>query len=168
MPQLHPAQVEAVKAIKGNPGGNYFFAGDFGTGKTYLLWTLYRHAAEQDTRRLVVCTLSELLTEYKQFIQASINGDPLVYPRISADDLRQTHTKYSIFIDDIDKARPTEYTAEQLFELSDAIYAYKHQIVVTTNLTLEKLIDHFKRADERFGGAIVRRLTNDAFISEMF
>ena len=168
MPALHSEQSNVVAEIKKNPGGNFFLAGDFGTGKTYLLWTLYRYAVEQDTRRVIACTLSELLTEYKNFIQASIKGDPLIYPRISAEDLRQTHTKYSIFIDDIDKARPTEYTAEQLFELADAIYSYQHQVVVTTNLTLEKLVAHFKRADERFGGAIVRRLVDKAYICEMF
>ena len=71
-------------------------------------------------------------------------------------------------IDDIDKARPTEYAAEQFFEILNAIYEYQHQLVVTTNLRVKELADHFDRADERFGGAIVRRLTENAKIYEMF
>ena len=163
----HAGQANAVKLIKESPSANYFLAGRFGTGKTLFLWTLYREAVMQD-KRVIVCTLSELLNEYRAFIQASMNGGEAVYPRISAGDLRQNHTRYSIFIDDIDKARPSEYAAEQLFELSDAIYAYDHQVVVTTNLTLAKLVEHFERADERFGGAIVRRLVEKAHRIEMF
>ncbi len=163
----HAQQAEAVAKIKADRSGNFFFAGRFGSGKTLMMWTLYREAVMND-RRTVFCTLSELLNEYRKFIQDSINGEKPVYPRISAGDLRQDHTRYSIFIDDIDKAKPTEYAAEQLFELSDAIYAFNHQIVVTTNLTLTKLVEHFERADERFGGAIVRRLVENSVRIEMF
>jgi DNA replication protein DnaC len=163
----HPQQPEIVAALKSNPFGNYFFGGKFGTGKTLFMWVIYREAVVSD-RRTVVCTLSELLNEYKAFIQASSAGQELKYPRISAETLRQTHTRYSIFLDDIDKARPTEYAAEQLFEIADAIYAYQHQIVVTTNLSISNLVAHFERADDRFGGAIVRRLVDSATRFELF
>ncbi len=119
-------------------------------------------------KRVVVCTLAELLHEYRTFIQCSINNQELVYPRLSAEDLRQDHTKFSIFLDDVDKAKPTEYAAEQLFELADAIYAFNHQIIVTTNLSLVKLVSHFEKADERYGGAIVRRIVDNSHIFEMF
>jgi DNA replication protein DnaC len=135
----HAQQPRIVSKIKTAPGENYFFGGKFGTGKTLFMWTLYRDAVMND-KRVVACTLSELLNEYRAFIQASQNGQELIYPRLSAGDLRQNHTCFSVFLDDIDKARPTEYTAEQLFEL----------------------------ADERFGGAIVRRLVEGANVYEMF
>lgn len=131
------------------------------------MWALYREAVMND-RKVIACTLTELLDEFKRFIQLSMANQPLVYPRLSAGDLKQNHTTYSIFFDDIDKARPTEYAMEQLFELANAIYDYGHQIVVTTNLSLTKLIEHFERADERFGGAICRRLVNNGMICEMF
>lgn len=163
----HPKQPVLIDAIRGNPEGSYFLAGRFGTGKTYLMWALYRHAVLAG-KRTVICTLSELIGEYKRFIQQSSSGQQLQYPRVGAEDLRQQHTRYSIFLDDVDKARPTEYVAEQLFELVDAIYAFGHQIVVTTNLTAAALAQHFERADERYGGAIVRRITEGATSAEMF
>lgn len=166
-PKKHAAQTEAIKLVKNNPTSNFLLGGRFGTGKTLLMYCLYREAVMRD-RRTAIFTLSELLNEYRKFIQDSMSGVPPTPPRIVAEDLRQTHTQFSIFIDDIDKAKPTEYAAEQLFELADAIYAFNHQVVVTTNLTLPKLVDHFERADERFGGSIVRRLIETSIRIEMF
>lgn len=165
--EIHPKQAEFIPVMKANPRSSFFLAGGYGKGKTYMMWALYRKAAMSD-RKTVICSLTELLNEYRAFIQASSDEAKRKYPRISADELRQNHTKYSIFLDDIDKARPTEYAAEQFFELVDAVYAYGHQIVVTTNLSVENLVLHFGRADERFGGSIVRRLTDGAIICEMF
>jgi DNA replication protein DnaC len=167
-PGIHPKQAQVIAAVKAEPEASYFLAGRFGTGKSMLMWALYRHAVDQGVRRVVVCTLEELIAEYRAFIQASMNREAPKQPRLTADELRQTHTKYAIFLDDIDKARPTEYAAEQFFAIVNAIYEFGHQIVTTTNLTPEKLTLHFGRADDRFGGAIVRRLTDGAKIGEMF
>jgi DNA replication protein DnaC len=166
-PDVHPFQTVCVPAMKANPAGSYFLSGKTGKGKSMLMWALYREAVMQD-KKVVACTLTELLDEYRKFIQLSMAGQKLEYPRIVAGDLRQNHTKYSIFFDDIDKARPTEYAMEQLFDLSNAIYDFQHQIVVTTNLTLPKLTAHFEKADERFGSAIVRRLVNNGMVCEFF
>src|SRR6185369_5076311 len=54
-PRRHPKQAELLTAAKTNPLGNYFLAGKFGTGKTLIMWALYREAVEQD-RRVVCCT----------------------------------------------------------------------------------------------------------------
>jgi DNA replication protein DnaC len=158
-----------VPFIRANPHRSYFLGGTFGTGKSLIMWALYRHAVSTDMPGIVVCTLTELLNEFKAFIQASIERrDDKKYPRIAAETLRQNHTRYAIFLDDIDKAKPTEYAAEQLFELVDAVYAFQHQLVVTTNLSVNRLVKHFERADDRYGGAIVRRITDGAKICEMF
>lgn len=163
----HPKQVEFVPMIKQNPQSSYFLAGSFGTGKTHLMWALY-HEAVMNDRNTVICTLNELLNEYKGCIHASMNNQETIYPRLSAEDLRQNHSKFSIFLDDVDKARPTEYVAELVYDLADAMYSYNHQIVLTTNLSVKKLAEHFERADERYGGAIVRRFVENAKIIEMF
>jgi DNA replication protein DnaC len=166
--ERHAKQVEAIAKIKANPTGSYIFCGRFGTGKTMLMWTLYKHACEMNQPRMVQCTLAQLLTEYRNFIAANKEDSDAVWPRLNAEELRQNDTRYSLFFDDIDKARPSEYTAEIFFEIADAVYAYQHQLVATTNLSIGKLIQHFDRADERFGGAIVRRLVEHAEIIEMF
>lgn len=167
MPKVHALQKEIIPKIKSNPFDNYFLSGKTGKGKTLMMWALYREAVMND-KKAIACTLTELLNEFKTFIQLSIANQPLIYPRITASDLRQSHTKYSIYLDDLDKAKPTEYAMEQLFEIANAIYENGHQVVITTNLRLDDLTKHFERADERFGGAIVRRLTNNSNIYEMF
>ena len=166
--RIHPMQASVVPFVKANPENSYLFAGRFGCGKSLLMWMLYRNAIKQTPRKVVVCTLAELLDEFRAFIQSSVNHETPRLPRLCAAELRQTETPYSIFLDDNDKARPTEYAAEQFFEIINAIYEYKHQLVVTTNLRVSELGDHFDRADERFGGAIVRRLTDGVKVFEMF
>lgn len=161
-------QTAILPILQQNPEGSYVFAGRTGTGKSLMMWLLYRHAIKQTDRRVVVCTLSELLDEYRAFIQSSVNRETPKIPSINAAELRQKERPYSLFLDDIDKARPTEYAAEQFFELINAIYDFQHQLVVTTNLSIEALRDHFNRADDRFGNAIVRRLTDGRRIVEMF
>lgn len=155
-------QEAAAEFIKSNPTRSYLLSGKFGSGKSMMMWALYRAAAERGKNRLVTCTLAELLGEYRSFI----NGGHR--PRLNAAELKQKKVQYSIFFDDIDKAKPTEYAAEQFFEIVNAIYEYGHQVVITTNLSLGGLVDHFDRADERYGGAIVRRLVDNAKIVEMF
>jgi DNA replication protein DnaC len=167
MSNIHSLQKTFIPQIQANPSGNYFLAGRTGTGKSMLMWSLYREAVMND-QKVVAKTLTELIGEYHKFIQLSVSKQTLVYPSLSAEDLRQSHTKYSIFLDDIDKAKPTEYAMEQLFEIANAIYDFQHQIVVTTNLSMQKLIAHFERADERFGGAIVRRLVESSVLCDMF
>jgi DNA replication protein DnaC len=163
----HPKQVEFVSMIKQNPQGSYFLAGRFGTGKTHLMYALY-HEAVMNDRRTIICSLNELLHEYKLYIQASISNQEAKSPRISAGELRQTHTKYSIFLDDVDKVKPTEFVCQEVFDLANAIYDFEHQIVLTTNFSLQKLVEHFGRADEQYGGSIVRRFVDNARICEMF
>ena len=156
-----------MEEVKANPEKSYYLAGRFGCGKTLVLWALYREAVLQD-RRVVACTLTELLNEYRQVIQDSMAGTPTTPPRLCAADLQQTHTRFNIFLDDLDKARPSEYAAEQLFEIVNAIADFQHRLVVTTNLSVAKLKEHFDRADERFGGAIVRRIMENTTRIEMF
>jgi DNA replication protein DnaC len=165
---IHPLQAEIVPFMKEHPEKSYILAGKFGSGKSLMMWLLYRHAIKQTPRKVICCTLSELLTEFRAFIQSSIAGETPKLPSVCAAELRQSETPYSVFLDDIDKARPTEYAAEQFFEIVNAIYEYQHQLVVTTNLRVRELSEHFDRADDRFGGAIVRRLVDNAKIVEMF
>lgn len=162
----HRKQTEIIPKLQSEPEGNYFLCGRFGTGKTQFLWALYRRAVESG-RNVIACSLNELLDEFKAFIQASQGKGDLVYPRLSADMLKKNQ-KYAIFLDDIDKARPTEYAAEQFSEIVNAIYEFQHQVVITTNLNVAELVQHFNRADPRYGGAIVRRLTHSATVYELF
>jgi DNA replication protein DnaC len=168
-PDLYPRQEEYIKLMQSDPLGKYVISGDFGTGKTHFFWCLYLEAVRSD-RKIYAGTLRALIDEYQRGIEASQREEAYILP-IYADDFRQDVMPCSLFLDDIDKARPTEYVAERLFELVDAAHSFGHQIVVTTNLRIDQLLEHFRRADKefgRFGGAIIRRLLDGAHEVEMF
>ncbi len=62
----------------------------------------------------------------------------------------------ALVLDDIDKARPSEYAAEQLFLAIYNRLTAGAPLLITTNLGLDALAAKFP---ERFGDAIVSRLT---------
>jgi DNA replication protein DnaC len=163
----HARQPEIVEKIVANPTGSFFFAGKFGCGKTHLLYALYREAVMRD-QSAVVSPLSDLMEEFKRMIDLSKANQPLVYPRITAEKLSQEHTKYAIFLDDIDKVEPTKWVCEQTFRIFDAIFKFQHQLVVTTNLPATALLQHFSKGDARYGGSMVRRLVEGSTVVEMF
>lgn len=163
-PKRHKGQAAAIETLRTDPKANYFIAGRFGSGKSLLAWLLFRAAIESDTVA-VFTTFAGLIERYKKAMKSD---DDLCLTPLRPSDLKTAGKHYAIFLDDIDKARPTEYAAEQLFELLNAIYENRHQLVITTNLSIAKLVEHFDRADERYGGAIVRRLVEKTTRIELF
>lgn len=166
-PHIHPGQILAVEKIKADPDQSFCFIGDFGTGKTHFFYSLFNHAAKS-YRRVYGNTLKALVMEYQQAISRSMAGEIGVQLSITAEELRQSSQRYSIFLDDIDKAKPTEYVAELIFDLLDSAVNFRHQVVWTSNLNPVELAEHFERADKRFGGAIVRRLLTATEIVDMW
>jgi DNA replication protein DnaC len=63
--------------------------------------------------------------------------------------------KVPLVIDDIDKARPTAYGAENVFVAIDSRVSNLIPLIVTTNLDLDELAQHWP---EPYGEAIVSRL----------
>jgi DNA replication protein DnaC len=165
---LRRQQKELIISAKQNPELSYFLAGRVGTGKTTLGWALYRHAVETNCKHVYASTLTNLLTTYKNYYRDIENGSDFRLPDLQAYSLRQNKEKYFVFLDDVDKARPTEFLGEFVYELIDAIYAYGHQIVVTTNMPVGKLIKHFDRANEQYGESIVRRMVDGPELVELF
>ena len=90
-------------------------------------------------------------------------------PIVTPADLRSDERRF-VFIDELDKARPSEYAAEQLFELIDAAYSHDQQIVITSNTPLDGLAEHWSRNAATIGASIVRRLMDmsGAILVDMF
>jgi DNA replication protein DnaC len=160
-PDIHRSQQEVFSVIKENPFDSYLLLGAGGVGKTRIMWALFRNAV-MEGREVFACTAIQLLAEYR----ASFD-DPESPVTVRGEWLRMNSKPTSVFIDDIDKARPSEYAAEQLYDVVDAAYSTSHQLVVTSNLDIPVLIKHFERADERYGSPIVRRLA-DSTVVKMF
>lgn len=158
---LHPGQAAAIELLRANPAESFVLCGRPGTGKTHLFWALYERAAQRLDSRVTACPMLTLINQYREAFRPRAEGEDPVRAEVMPNDLAQSGTPYSLFLDDIDKPRMTEYVAEQIHALFDAAYNNRHQIVVTTNLSADELVAHFERADERYGLATVRRIVHD-------
>lgn len=161
-PDIHPAQAALIPAIQSDPEMSLLMFGDTGTGKTLIGYTVAKYAIEQG-RPVVAITLAELLDQYRT--QAR---DAEKLPLIDAETLRSTNAgKYLIFIDEIDKTRPTEFAGEKFFQLANAIYETGQQVIIASNLPKSHLMAHWERAGQgefnsefsQYGAPILRRFS---------
>lgn len=154
---LHRSQVSAIKYIQANPGDSYLLTGRNGTGKTHLGWAIYREAIAQ-RRPAVACTVRDLLYEFRRVEVGVPDGETLRGPRVTAEDLRRSRKRWLLFLDEFEKARPSEFASEQLFNLLDAANSFGHQLVITSNMNPHELRAHWGRIDEVWGNSIMTRL----------
>jgi DNA replication protein DnaC len=133
-----------------------------GTGKTHVACALYRHAIAK-RRKVVYVPVREMLEEYRkwEFPKMSDDGQAEYFkPRVTPDDLRILNgPKWTLVLEEFDKARASEYAAEQLFNLIDVAVSFEHQLIVTSNYDVERLQAHWSKMNETYGPSIVRRLT---------
>lgn len=144
-PDLHPAQAKEIAHIRKNPNASYMLVGRNGVGKSHLAWSLYAHAVEQG-RRCVAVKMDALLSQYRRFeLMRTDDPENMWRPDVLSEDLKQTARRWCIFIDELEKATPTEFAAKRFFYLVDAIREYGHQLITTSNLQPQTLQAHWSR-----------------------
>lgn len=148
----HSGQASLLAALKTDSDMSLLLAGKVGCGKSMIGWLLYKRAIEQD-RPAVALPLAELLGQFRRY---ECGSETL--PAITSESLRDGSRRWLIFLDEFDKARASEFAGEQLFLLMDAIYTYRHQLVVTSNITKDALRSHWSQSSEQYGVSIMRRL----------
>lgn len=164
---LHPMQGKLIAKVQANPDDSYLLTGKNGTGKSHVAWALYRRAIAQ-RRGVVACTVRDLLEDFRRAEVGRREGE-VFRPRVTADQLRRAEgsQRLLVLLDEFEKARPSEFASEMLFSVLDAIKSFKHQLVVTSNMNLAELRNHWGRIDEIWGNSIVTRLA-DCTVVEMF
>lgn len=153
---LHSSQKAAIDFIRENPTESYVFTGNNGTGKSHIAWAIYRDALA-DRRPAAASPVSEMLNAFRR-MELSIKEGDLWTPPVRAIDLRKAGKPWLIFIDEFEKARPSEFASEQLFRLLDAAQSFNHQLVITSNFRPDQLRDHWGRIDPVWGNSIMKRL----------
>lgn len=153
---LHRNQTAAIRLVQQNPDDSYLFTGSNGTGKSHIAWALFRNALAQ-RRPAIALTVSELMDEFRRMDLSSKDGD-LWTPRVRAVDLAKQGKRWFLFLDEFEKARPSEFASEQLFKLLNAAKNFNHQIVVTSNFKPDQLRNHWGRIDQVWGNSIMTRL----------
>jgi DNA replication protein DnaC len=128
-------------------GTNLILFGNYGTGKTMLMSILCRELANGYLFQPCFVNLVDFINEIKDTFNASNNRTA-----------KQTLDKYSksefLFLDDIDKIKPTEYAKETVYSLIN--YRTEHELptIVSANHTPEELDSNY------FDEAIVSRLAD--------
>ncbi len=135
----------ALAVMVANPGGSYLLHGRYGHGKTHLAVAQYRVLISAGELCMFLSMSEILLDLRKHGIDSSYFSQLL--------DRVQNAESFHLFIDDMDKFKPTEFKGEALFDLIDTVYRRKLAITVTTNLGLVGLIEM-----GRLDSSIVRRL----------
>jgi DNA replication protein DnaC len=163
---LHLSQAKVIASVKANPDDSYLFLGKNRSGKSHISWALFRNAIAQ-RRPAVACPVRDLIADFRR-LEIGVSGDEtLRAPRVTADDLRRPGKPWLLFFDEFEKARPSEFAAEQLFNLLDAAKSFQHQLVITSNFTAKQLHDHWGRASDSYGNSIMTRLM-DCNVAELF
>ena len=159
----HALQGDLFDALRTAPEASYLLFGRNGCGKTLAGWLLYRSAIEAG-RSATALSCSDLVLQFRAW-----EFDPDKIPAVQPDDLK-TGERRLLFLDEIDKARPTEFAGETLFRLLDAAYTHRQQVVVTSNTPLNDLAAHWSRNNVSIGPSLVRRLMemDAALLVEMF
>ncbi len=153
----HARQVNAIEYVRLHPDESYLLLGRNGTGKSHIAWALYRHAISK-LRPFIACSVRDLIAEFRRVELGTQEREPLRSPQVAPADLRGHSRRWFLFFDEFEKARPSEFAAEQLFSLLNAAASFGHQLVITSNFTDKQLQDHWNRASEVYGSSIMMRL----------
>lgn len=161
-PDLHTKQTKLIAFIKSHPDESFVFCGANGCGKSHFGWALYRNAVSQG-RGVLASNVSDLL---EQFRKREL-GTGLEATSLELSYLRRSGSRWFLFLDEIEKARPSEFASEMLFKLLDTAKSFQHQLIVTSNMNINELRLHWGRKDQIWGESIVARLEH-CHLVEMF
>ncbi len=140
-------QAEALSAAQawadGQQTGGLLLTGPVGSGKTHLAaWAAWQML---DRRSLRWYTAPQLLMALGAAFETPVRERALA----------ALSGQHALCLDDLDKARPSEYAAEQVYTAIDAQITEGRPLMVTTNRTLGELA---QRWPQPAGEAIASRL----------
>lgn len=151
----HPKQASIWQTVKRQPDRCYLLCGRSGSGKSAVMWTLYAYAVEQN-RPAVALSLCELIEDFRRAETVGYGDEYL--PELHPSKLQTRSARWFVGIDDFHLGRPTRFAGEMIYRLLDAVYSYRHQLVVTSQLDRRGLERHWAEAGDGSGKAIMRRL----------
>ncbi len=140
--------------MRENPEVSYFLWGGYESGKTHLLYAQYRQLALAGVP-CNVRTADELLDEIQRM---ELDEDFLspVFARIRAG------SRYHLFWDDADKFKISDFRAQALHELIDAIYRKCLSLTITSNFSLNELGEL-----EKLPPSVIRRIDGMCSVLEV-
>lgn len=149
-----PQQMKTRALMMNHPEGCYFIHGDYGAGKTHLLYSQYRMVTLQGLPCHIRST-AELLEE----IQREELERDYISPVMEG---ARRQRQYHLFWDDAEKFKATDFKYQGLFYLIDLVYRRQLSLSVTSNLSLLEL-----DRQEKLQPAVVRRLDDICQVLEV-
>lgn len=130
--------------------GWLLLSGSNGTGKTFSACAIGIQAARNDI--VVFATMHEIVNAVQSTFGGSESVEKVLY--------RFKHASLLI-VDELEKFKATEYSANLMFELFNARYASNRPTIITTNLTAKKLFEALsKAASEELAASLMSRLAD--------
>lgn len=139
----HPVAVKAAAEWASGRLAGLALTGPVGTGKTTLAAAAAR--AMLANRQVAWTSAPILFARLGSGLGSDARDEALAV----------LHGKTALVLDDVDKARPTEYGAEQIFAAVDQRVTHGLPLMVTSNLSVGEIA---RRWPEPFGEAIASRL----------
>jgi hypothetical protein len=138
------------------------FFGHPGTGKSTWMTAMYAQMLWWETTQPLQNTgglvyrmdCKVLLDQFTQYSLHGADSDPAPAPRLSReriDGIGRKEGRVRLFLEEIDKVKPTDARMANLYEVVNAIYENKGQLVITSNLTPDQF-------QQQFGDVFYRRI----------
>ena len=163
------SQAKILETLRSNPDGSYAFFGPAGTGKTTFHVALYRHSLLRHPESTWRVNAITLMQQYHDWVtNREIEGRRARLPVVTPEKILAAGRKGQracLFIQEIDKVSYTEFKANTMFALIDAIYGVKGQLVFDTNLTIGQFEAAF---GPEVGPTIARRVAEMCKIYNFF
>jgi DNA replication protein DnaC len=144
-------QVAIIEFIKESPLDAFFFLGPSGTGKSYLMWALYKEALYAG-RQAKFTSCRDLVNSLRKD-ELGRSGD-VDHNLVTVSDLKKSYFgPFHLFIDEWGKAPESEYVYNQLFSIADYCCSNPSNVVlnITTNYNEKDFSDVY-------GDAMLRRI----------
>ncbi len=150
----NPGEETALSPIRENPEASYFLWGPYDSGKTHLLHAQYRQLVLTGVPCNVRAT-DDLLDEIQrmEFDQDFLSP---VWAQI------RTRDRYHLFWDDADKFKLSDFRAQALHELIDAMYRKCLSLTITSNYSLKELGEL-----EKLPPSVIRRIDGMCTVLEV-
>lgn len=127
-------------------GKSFMFAGDVGTGKTYLACAI--GLAMLDTTSVVFTTISKV---NRSLFERDLPEEVALFDRLSTCGL--------LIVDDIGKDKPSDWIVTLIYQVINTRYESKLPIILTSNYTFEELRKRLTvGGDKTTATAIISRL----------
>lgn len=143
--KIHPRQPGILRELKEHPVGSYFFFGETGTHKTSFACALMQEAGRRG--QLVNFAVGKTAIDDIRNFQLNKTA-PASRAFYSLEQL-ETEESVCLVIDELDDTLATfsSYTLSTLFAIVELVQAYRHQLIVTSNDSLETILTNWCERD---------------------